>query len=112
MKVRKYATLFSLLVILDALTMRSAWAETWVYVSDMSQMKYQLFPGGLIYFRNLSDFSSAALYGNYNYWIDTTTQDGRNSWATMLSAIAQHSPLYLGIPDGQAQGNVSYVGIW
>ena len=108
----KYKILLGMVVMVGALTMRSAWAETWAYVPDMSQLKYQLFPGGLIYFRNLSDFSTAALYGNYNYWIDTTTQDGRNSWATMLSAIAQHSPLYVGIPDGQAQGIVSYVGIW
>jgi len=101
-----------LLILLGGASMRSALAETWVYVPDMSQLKYQLTPSGQIYFRNLSDFSTAALYGNYNYWIDTTTQDGRNSWATILSAVAQHSPLYLGIPDGQAQGNVSYVGIW
>jgi hypothetical protein len=112
MKVMKYTTLAGLLVIVGALTMRSAWAETWVYVPDMSQLKYQLYPGGLIYFRNLSDFSTAALGCCYNYSIDTTTQDGRNTWATILSAIAQHSPLYLGIPDGQAQGIVTEVGIW
>ena len=112
MNATRQKILLSIVAVLGALTMRSAFAETWVLVPDMSQLKYQLYPGGLIYFRNLSDFSTAALYGNYNYWIDTTTQDGRNTWATMLSASAQHTPLYLGIPDAQAPGLVTYVGIW
>jgi len=112
MKHMKRKILAGLLVMLGVPTIRPAFAETWVYVPDTSQLKYQLTPDGHIYFRNLSDFSSAALYGNYNYWLDTTTQDGRNTWATMLSAISQHTGLYLGIPDGLAQGSVSYVGIW
>jgi hypothetical protein len=112
MKSKKLTILLYTFLVLGAVTMRPACAETWVYVPDMSQLKYQLYPGGLIYLRNLSDFSSAALGCCYNYWIDTTTQDGRNSWATMLSAIAQHSPLYLGIPDGQAQGIVTEIGVW
>lgn len=112
MNTTRHKILLSIVAVLGALTMRSAFAETWIYVPDMSQLKFQLFPGGLIYLRNLSDFSPAALGCCYNYWIDTTTQDGRNTWATMLSASAQHTPLYVGIPDGQAQGVVSYVGIW
>jgi len=112
MNAKKQKIFVSIVAVLGALSMRSAFAETWVLVPDMSQLKFQLFPGGLIYFRNLSDFSAAALGCCYNYWIDTTTQDGRNTWATMLSASAQHAPLYVGIPDGQAQGVVSYVGIW
>ena len=112
MNATRHKILVSIVAVLGALTIRSAFAETWIYVPDMSQLKFQLFPGGLIYIRNLSDFSAAALGCCYNYWIDTTTQDGRNTWATMLSASAQHTPLYVGIPDGQAQGVVSYVGIW
>jgi hypothetical protein len=112
MNAKKHKILIGMIVMLGAVLMRPAFAETWIYVPDMSQLKYQLYPDGHIYFRNLSDFSTAALGCCYNYSIDTTTQDGRNTWATMLSAIAQHTGLYLGIPDGQAPGNVSWVGVW
>jgi hypothetical protein len=77
--------LIGLVITSSALTMRPALAGTRVYLPDISQLEYQLYPGGLIYFRNLSDFSSAALYGDYNYSIDTTSQDGRDTRATMLS---------------------------
>ena len=65
MKITRYKILAGLLAMLCALTTRPALAVTWIYVPDLSQLKYQPTPGGIIDFRNLSDFSTAALYGNY-----------------------------------------------
>jgi hypothetical protein len=87
-------------------------AETFIWVADSSQIKYLAGQDGRIYVRNLSDFSSYALGCCYNYWIDTTTQGGRNDLAILLSAIAQHTGLYIGIPDNLASGNVEDVGSW
>jgi hypothetical protein len=96
MRMSRFPGLMAAFLVLCGM-IRPALAETWVYVPDMSQMKYQLAPGGLIYFRNLNDFSSAALGCCYNYWLDTTTQDGRNSWATCYRQSLSTRPCIWGI---------------
>ena len=89
-----------------------AHSETFIWVSDTSQIKYLSGQDGKIYVRNLSDFSSYALGCCYNYWIDTTTDGGRNDLAILLSAAAQHTGLYIGVPDNLASGAVEDVGSW
>ena len=95
-----------------AVSVSLAHAEVWVRVSNMSLLQYQTYPNGYIYLRNLNSFDSNALIGNYNYFIDTTTVEGKNIWAVALTAIAQGTVLNLGLPDGYAAGAVQYVGYW
>jgi hypothetical protein len=83
-----------------------------VWVADSSQIKYLSGQDGRIYVRNLSDFSTSALGCCYNYWIDTTNTGGRNDFAILLTAMAQHTGLYIGIPDNPASGSVEDVGSW
>lgn len=90
----------------------AAHAETFIWVADSSQIKYMSGQDGKVYIRNLSEFSSSALGCCYNYWIDTTTQGGRNDFALLLSAMAQHTGMYIGIPDGLAAGSVEDMGSW
>ena len=87
-------------------------AAAFIHVIDMSQLQYQTFPDGRIYLRNLNTWDSQALIGNYNYYVDTTTVEGKNIYALMLAAIAQATPLWLGLSNGYLAGAVSYVGNW
>lgn len=91
---------------------RYAAAETWVWVPDLSLLKYQTYPDGKLYLRNLNEFNSNALGCCYNYYVDTTTIQGKNIFALILTKAAQGKGLYLGVPDGFAAGGVSYVGEW
>jgi hypothetical protein len=86
-------------------------ATTWVYVPDVSQLLYQT-SGNLIYFRNFNQFNSSALGCCYNYWIDTSTTEGKNTFALMMAAAAQAKPMYFGVPDGYVSGIVILNGIW
>jgi hypothetical protein len=90
---------------------RLAHATVWVYVSDVSQLQYQI-SGSSIYIRNFNQFDGNALSCCYNYWIDTTTPEGKNTFALMMLAAAQAKPLYFGVPNGYASGSVTMTGIW
>jgi hypothetical protein len=90
---------------------QSANATVWVYVSDVSQLQYST-NGNFIYFRNFNQFNTSALGCCWNYWIDTTTTEGKNTFALMMAAAAQAKPMYFGVPDGYASGMVILNGIW
>jgi hypothetical protein len=90
---------------------QAANAMVWVHATNVAQVQYQT-AGNFIYFRNLNQFNSSALGCCYNYWIDTSTVEGRNIFALVLSAAAQGTALYFGVSDGYASGVVSYVGVW
>lgn len=93
------------------LSSHTATAEVYIWVTDASLVKYQL-AGGSVNFRNLNDFSSSALGCCYNYWIDTSNQNGRNMFAAFLAAAAQGKPFAFGVPDGYAAGVVTQAGQW
>lgn len=94
------------------LSRNAAASAAFIHVTDMSQLQYQTFPDGRIYLRNINAWDSQALAGNYNYYVDTTTVEGKNIYALMLAAIAQATPLWLGLSNGYLAGAVSYVGNW
>lgn len=90
---------------------RSASAEVYVSVPDASLVKYQVQVSGVA-LRNLNDFNASALGCCYNYWIDTTTQVGKDVFAAFLAAAAQGKPFIFGIPNGYASGVVTQGGQW
>jgi hypothetical protein len=86
-------------------------AEVYVTVPDASLIKYQI-GGTNVVLRNLNDFNSNALGCCYNYYIDTTTLNGKNIFAAMLTAAALSKPFIFGVPDGYAAGPVTQGGQW
>ena len=90
----------------------TAQASTFVGISDASQIYYQTTPDGKVYLRNLNTFSTQALGCCYNYYIDTTTPEGKALFPIFLSNVARGAPIILMIPDNQAPGAVSYGGYW
>jgi hypothetical protein len=78
-----------LIPLLLAVGSEAARAETFVAVADVRWLKFQLTPDSKVYLRNLDTCSASALGCGYNYYIDTSTQDGRDTWATVLSFMAQ-----------------------
>jgi hypothetical protein len=82
-----------------------------VRVTDASQLAYQT-GGGNVYLRNVNTFDSNALPCCYSYWIDTTTPEGKNIFALLLTAIAQGQGLWIGLPSGYASGAVTDAGNW
>ena len=97
--------------LLNVAAYSAASATVWVYVPDVSQLQYQA-AGNMVYFRNFNQFNSSALPCCYNYWIDTSTTEGKNTFALFLSAAAQAKGLYFGVPDAYASGAVTNTGIW
>lgn len=106
---RYFAVFAVVLLLLDA---RVSYAYGQVYIPDASLLQYQLTPGGRVYFRNLNQFNGNALGCCYNYWIDTTTENGKNIFALFMSKAAQGKGLYFLFPDGGATGSIDYVGEW
>src|SRR5207253_10578443 len=64
-------------------------AEVFVHVTNASQVAYQAASNGYVYIRNMNQFDSNALARCYSYWIDTTTQPGKNFFAIFLALAAQ-----------------------
>ncbi|TQV87276.1 hypothetical protein [Aliikangiella coralliicola] len=81
-------------------------AIEWVYVSDMSKLKWQLVSSGEVYFRNLNEFNSAQGGCCYSYKLDTTTPAGKAMWSTILAKMAARAPLNLGFPQVGSANNV------
>lgn len=92
--------------------LNAALGAVWVRVPDVSQLKFQTYPGGKVWLRNLKIFDANVTDSSYAYYIDTTTAEGKNIFALMLSASAQNRPLWFGLPDNYAEGPVQYVGEW
>jgi hypothetical protein len=90
----------------------TALATTFVHITDVSLLAFQTAPNGIVYLRNLNQFSSSALGCCYSYYVDSTTAEGKDIFALILSAAAQHSALWIGIPDPPAGGAVGFAGNW
>lgn len=93
-------------------TTLSANATDWITVNDMSLIKWQITPGGMVYFRNLNEFNSQALPCCYNYYIDTTTPGGKSLWSVVLTKMTTSEKLILGTPKINTAGPITYAGIW
>lgn len=88
-----------------------------VWVSDPSLLKWQQYPDGKIYFRNLNDFPVGAYPNNFGgccvkYWIDTATDGGKALWSTILYHIAANKPFYISKDTAAVDGHISYIGKW
>jgi hypothetical protein len=105
--VKKYVCLGLLLLGAQRVDAQSVF----VRVNNASQLAYQT-QASNVYLRNLNVFDSNALGCCYNYWIDTSTVEGRNIFAIMLEAIALQQGMWLALPPGYASGAVSYGGNW
>jgi hypothetical protein len=88
----------------------NAYSFDYVYISDMSQLKWQLTTDGKVYLRNLSQFNAGFQGCCYIYWIDTSTPAGKAIWSAVLMKIGTAQPFYLGLE--QQGGNVGHVGNW
>lgn len=87
-------------------------AVVWISIPDVSQIQYQTYQDGKVYLRNLNSFDSQATGGDYAYYIDTTTQEGKDIFALFLSFIPQGHSLWLGLSNGYAAGAITAVGNW
>jgi hypothetical protein len=85
-------------------------ADDGVTVTDMSQLRWQADTVGRVWIRNLNQFDSTFLGCCYNYYIDTTTADGKIKWSAVLSYVATGAPLYFYVANKTQPGPVTYVG--
>lgn len=108
----KRTALLVLAVVALAASARPASAVVWIAVSNASQLAYMTDPSGRVYLRNLNAWDSNAQGCCYNYWIDTTTTEGRLIFTIMLADIAEGSSMRFGVPDGYASGAVAASGNW
>jgi hypothetical protein len=80
----------------------SPWANAagkYVYIDDVSRLKYQMSADGVVYLRNLSDFDSSVTGCCYAFSLDTTTGYGKSLWALILMKMASASSLYVYVTE-------------
>ena len=87
-------------------------AEDWITIDDMSKVKWQMSPEGVVFFRNLNEFNAQALPCCYNYSIDTTTEAGKAKWSVILAKMATADSLILGVKPISEKGAITYLGSW
>jgi hypothetical protein len=81
-----------------------------IQVPDASQLLVQTSSDGKIYLRNINSFDPQALGCCYNYYIDTTTAEGKNIFVIWLSSVARASRIIFFLPDNYAAGAVTFAG--
>jgi len=91
--------LIALFGIFISTTAHSAGEATYVHVSDMSLIHYQLTGDGKVYFRNLNSFNNAVTGCCYAFYLDTTTPYGKSAWSTILAKMATKQNLYLYVTE-------------
>ena len=101
----KRGAIFAALLVLLTQT---AHATVFITISDVSRLSFQTWPDGRVLLRNLDTFDSHALPCCWNYWVDTTTQEGKNIYALILFLSTTGGSMSLGLPDGYASGTVDY----
>ena len=92
-------------------------APTYIHVSDMSLVQYQLTADGNVYFRNLNAFNSTVTGCCYAFVLDTTTPYGKSAWSIILMKMASKQDLYLFVSDSNpptsgAPARIDQVGNW
>jgi len=88
----------------------TALADDQVTVTDMTQLRWQSDPTGRIYIRNLSQFDATFLGCCYNFYVDTTTADGKAKWSAILTTILTGGSLYFFVANKTVPGPVTYIG--
>ena len=85
-----------------------------IYLSipDASQLSFLLSGDGRIYLRNINAFDSSALPCCFSYWIDTTTQEGKNTYALILSYSAMGRGFRFDISDYTTPQAITWAGPW
>lgn len=71
-----------------------------VDVPDASKLLWQMQADGLLWFRNLNEFSSTFSGCCYNYALNVTTPQGKIFYAMLLTKIGEHKGITLGFTDG------------
>jgi hypothetical protein len=88
-------------------------AEDWVRVTDWNKLSWQIQShSGRVFLRNLDAFNSEFLGCCYNYYIETSTDQGKAVWSTILSHMMTNKPLILGVADQTKSGAITYFGKW
>lgn len=88
-------------------------AQNWVEVDDASKLLWQMQADGVVWFRNLNEFSASQAPCCYAYKLDTTTPGGRVIWSVIMTKMAAHERITLGFPDIGSNVNVqtlNYLG--
>ena len=88
-------------------------ATVWVEVDDASKLLWQMTASGVVYFRNLNEFSSQHAGCCYAYKLDTTTPGGKSIWSTILAKMAAKKRITLGFPSVGSNENLqtlNYIG--
>ncbi len=88
-----------------------AHAVTAVAVADASQLTYVTDPSGKVYLRNVNTYAQGQALGCcYNYYIDTTTVEGKLLFSIFLASAARNSTFNFYIPDYPATGSITFGG--
>ncbi len=112
----------SIIIILFAYSVfflsNTAYSEgTYVYVTDMSRIKYQIVSDGRVYFRNLNEFNGSVTGCCYAFYLDLTSIFGKTTWSTILFKMATKGDMYLWVNESNppTHGNpaaISHTGNW
>jgi hypothetical protein len=89
-----------------------AHALVYINVADVSQLSFQMTSDGRVYLRNINYFDSNALACCYSYWIDTTTQEGKNTFAVILSYSTLQRGFRFVLTDYTTAQQITWVGPW
>jgi hypothetical protein len=115
---RKAFAIFSALLVtqLTAAPFASA-AGKYVYIDDVSKLKYQMGSDGSVWFRNLNEFDGSVTGCCYAFYLNTTTPYGRSAWALILSKMALATGLYVYVsetnpPTSGNPASIDQVGNW
>jgi hypothetical protein len=85
-------------------------ADDPVVVTDMTQLQWQADPTGKVYIRNLSQFDSTFLGCCYNFYIDTTTAQGKVMWSAIQVYMTTGGVLEFFVGSKSQPGPVTYLG--
>lgn len=99
----------SLLIFLGLAIASNSYATDWTTISNMSQLKYQIY-NEKVWIRNMNEFDSSWLGCCYAYYIDITTNEGKALWSTMLAKIAMAGKFNVGVADKTVEGSLIYSG--
>jgi hypothetical protein len=111
---KKFVALLGFLVV----TSMSAFvASGYVHIANVSELQYQIYDGGTVYFRNLNKFDSGVTGCCYAFALDTSTEGGKSMWSTILLKMATGGDIYFYLternpPTSGSPAYVHHIGNW
>ena len=84
-------------------------ASHWFRVPDASQLRWLLDSSEHVYLRNLNSFDSTVLGCCYNYYLDLTTNLGRQQWASLQVRMANGSSVWISVNSQTQSGAIDFV---